>query len=339
MPDTDTNIAKAHSLNLPADLVGNLKALLARLEEARPLPAPALLNLDDQFRLESIYNSNAIEGNTLTLPETRLVLERGLTVGGKPLAHHIETSNGANAWDQMLRLANRTTPIDELLSHSTLQELHGLVMRGLSSDAGRYRTVNVRIAGSPHSPPDWSRVLARTEEVLEQAREGLERWEIDGRLPGLLTVATRFHHGLEAVHPFSDGNGRVGRLALNILLLRAGMPPAILPVTRRKAYYHSLALADGGNIRSLGLFIAQAIQGSLMRYLGALGGEEALMPLKQMVDVASTTLGKCPYSIEYLALRARQGKLTAVKIEGIWHSSIKALREYQEHYSRAGKKL
>lgn len=338
MPDTDTNIVIAPALKIPADLIKSLEVLSARLEAARPLPSAALVNLAEQYRLESTYNSNAIEGNTLTLPETRLVLERGLTVAGKPLAHHIETSNGADAWDSMLRLASRSIPIRELMNHSTLQELHEIVMRGLSHDAGRYRTINVRIAGSPHSPPDWSRVLARTEEVLDDAQRGLERWEAGNSLLELLSSVTRSHHGLEAVHPFSDGNGRVGRLVLNLLLIRAGLPPVILPVTRRKVYYRSLAQADGGNLQTLGHFIARALMGSLVRHLGALGGEEALMPLKDLVMAANDLLGDSPYSADYLSLRARQGKLAAAKLDGVWCSSIIALREYLRSHSQMGKR-
>jgi len=315
-------------ITLPSDLINRLTGLVHHLDQARPLPAAAVANLAEQYRLESTYNTNAIEGNTLSLPETRLVLETGLTVGGKPMAHHLEATNSAAAWDRLEFLAGPTTPLDELLGHTTLQELHGIVMKGLATDAGRYRTVNVRIVGRPISPPDWAKVFTHMEALLEENRAdmvSIARHDI----AGLVSMTARFHHGLEAVHPFSDGNGRVGRLALNLVLLHAGLVPVIIRLDQRKAYYRALAGADRGNLQPLALLLARALQESLARHLGALGDEEALLPLKELAARA-----ECPYNVQYLALRALQGKLAAVKLDNLWHASPRALADYMQTHGR-----
>jgi len=319
MADTDT-------FRLPLHLAARLRELRARLDAARPLPQAALTNLHAQYRLEATYHTNAIEGSTLTLRETQLVLERGLTVGGKPLRDHLAAANGGAAWERLAELATTGRSLD----HVALQELHAVVMRGLSEDAGRYRTVNVRIVGARHTPPDWSRVGARMDGVLARTAQVLAAAAAATTTAGddaarLFPALAAFHHGCAAVHPFSDGNGRVVRLATNLLLMARGWPPLVLRVDRRAAYYRALARGDRGELRPLAELLARAATESLLRHLATLGDRDALLPLRELVAATPD----CPYSADYLALRARQGRFAAAKLDGVWHASRVALAAYR----------
>ena len=282
------------------------------LDTKRPLPKDAVNRLREEMRLAHTYHSNAIEGNTLTLQETKLVLETGVTIGGKSLAEHLEVTGNAKAFDLLEELAKVSKPVDHVL----IQQLHEIVTRGLLEDAGRYRNQNVRIAGAKKSPPDFSKVLGLMDKFLQR----LSRMRAHP-----VVTAAYLHHGLVEIHPFADGNGRVARLLSNLFLMRRGYPPAILKKEDRKKYYTCLGKADGGDLSPLVNFIGKAMDESLTIYLAMFGGKEELLPLKELAKTV-------PYSQEYLSLRARQGILDAVKMGRTWHSSKRALEDYvNEH--------
>jgi Fic family protein len=138
-----------------------------------------------------------------------------------------------------------------------------------------------------------------------------------------LKKATVVYHQLVWIHPFFDGNGRVARLVTNLSLMQQGYPPIILKQQERKTYYRVLRQADNGNLSPLATFIAKAMNESLQSYLSVFIDEERLLPLKELTKHSS-------YSQEYLSLRARQGKLDAVKLEQVWYSSKRALKEYKK---------
>ncbi len=284
-----------------------------RLDSARPLQADVLNWLREDVRLRHTYHSNAIEGNTLTLQETKLVLENGITIGGKPLKDHLEAINGAKGFDLIEGLARGKKPID----HMTIQEVHETVTKGILEDAGRYRTQNVRIAGARKTPPPYSKILKLMDELIASLKK-------PKRNP--IEMAAILHHGLVAIHPFVDGNGRVSRLLSNLYLLRHGYPPAILRKEDRGKYYRYLGEADRGSLKPFINFIARAMDESLTYHLSAFGGEDELLSLGTL---AETT----PYSQEYLSLRARQGKLDAVKIGRVWHSTKRAVTGYVKRHS------
>lgn len=283
-----------------------------RIDSARPLSATVLKRLREDIRLRHTYHSNAIEGNTLTLQETRLVLEDGITVSGKPLRDHMEAVNGARGFDLMFSLAEGKD-----IDHIVIQQLHETLTRGILEDAGRYRTLNVRIAGARKTPPDYAKVP----KLMDELTASLKKPKM-----GTIETAAHLHHGFVAIHPFADGNGRVARLLTNLYLIRHGFPPMVLRRENRATYYRCLSEADDGNLKPFADFVARAVDESLTHHLAVFGGDDELLPLGVLA-------GKTPYSQEYLSLRARQGKLDAVKIGRVWHSTVRAVADYVKRRS------
>ena len=286
--------------DVPEAVWRRVQANVRVLRSHRPLPEDVTRRLEQQLRLYHTYHSNAIEGNTLTLKETRLVLEQGVTIGGKSLREHLEATDNARAFDWIWAKARSRPRMDHIL----LQELHAIVARGTLESAGRYRTHQVWIGGSSHVPPPPGQIVS----LLDQVFEELPRI----REPPLRSVY--LHHRLAFIHPFQDGNGRAARLAANLLLLGAGYPPVVLRVQDRRRYYACLEQADRGRYGPFAAFVVRALDESLVLFLAATDPRRALMPLRQLARGS-------PYSQEYLSLRARQGVLEAVKIDDVWHSS------------------
>lgn len=279
-----------------------------RLDSLRPLPKDAAKKLLEDIRLHHTYHSDAIEGNTLTLQETKLVLEQGITIGGKPLKDHIEARNDAEAFDFILQLVQKKSPI----SQEIIQQIHDIVTKGLLKDSGRYRTGNVRISGSPITPPSFQKIITCMNDYIHT----IKNLSINP-----LKKAAIIHHQFVWIHPFLDGNGRVARLITNLFYMQEGYPPIILKQEQRKIYYHVLRQADNGNLSPLAMFLTKAMNESLQFYLSVFIDEERLISLKELAK-------NSPYSQEYLSLRARQGKLDAVKLEQVWYSSTRALKDY-----------
>lgn len=285
-----------------------------RLDTLRPLDSDVIEKLHEEMRLLHTYNSNAIEGNTLTLSETRLVLDEGITIGGKTLREHLEATNTAAGYDLIVQLAREQVKID----HVAIQQIHEIVTRGILESAGRYRTRNVRITGAARSPPDWSRVVREMDDMIAEMATKDRR---------VVEMAAYLHHRFVAIHPFVDGNGRVARLLTNLYLMRNGYPPMVLDQKNRQQYYRALREADNGNPVPFTRFIARAENDALSRYLAVAGGKEELVPLK---DLAAGS----PYSQEYLSLAARRGLLDATKIGDTWHSTRQALDVYIHEHGR-----
>lgn len=300
MADTDTLIDNI--------LLSRITEKMERINKLRPLQPNLVEILSQDIRIRHTYHSNAIEGNTLSLQETKVVIEEGITVGGKSLIEHLEAVNNASAYELIENLAKGMRGID----HITIQELHEVVTRGILIDAGKYRTHNVRITGAVKRPPDFRKILKMMDELLKTIRRA-DRHPID--------MAALLHHGLVGIHPFSDGNGRVTRLLTNLYLLEHEFTPIILRKEERRKYYSYLGKADTGDIGPFTNFIARAVEESLIEFLSIMGGDDELLPLGILSKHSK-------YSQEYLSLRARQGKLAATKIGGVWHSTRRALREY-----------
>ena len=308
MPDTDTLLRH--------DLFGRIQRKKERLDAHRPLPESAVRKLREELRLLHTYHSNAIEGNTLTLQETKLVLGEGLTIGGKSVREHLEATNNAEAFDLIEAIAKEKREID----HITIQRIHEVVTRGIDVDAGKYRVHNVRITGATKTPPDFSKVYHLIDDLIALLKDK-ERKEHP------IKTATFLHHKLVEIHPFTDGNGRVARLLTNLYLMKEGYPPIVLRKEERGKYYHFLRIADEGNLGPFENFIAKSADESLTLYLAIFGDIDELVPLVQLAKVK-----ECPYSQEYLGLRARQGLLDAVKIGRKWYSTRRALVDYiREH--------
>lgn len=193
------------------------------LDKSRPLTQGELERLSEEFAVEFTYNSNAIEGNTLTLRETDLVL-RGLTIGQKPLKDHLEAVGHNEAFAFMRELAAEGAPLTE----AAIRQIHYLVLADKREDRGVYRRIPVQILGSSFKPAQPYLIGPKMEQLLVDFAE--DDAPITVRL-------ARFHLEFEAIHPFIDGNGRTGRLLVNLELMKAGYPPIDIKFSDRLAYY------------------------------------------------------------------------------------------------------
>lgn len=193
------------------------------LDNRRPLTEGEAERLGEQFIVEYTYNSNAIEGNTLTLRETDLVL-RGLTVDQKPLKDHMEAVGHKEAFEFVSELTKKNVP----LSESIIKQIHYLVLADKKDDRGVYRRVPVRIMGAKNEPVQPYLIQPKMEQLMAAYAENKEH---------IVTKLARFHLEFESIHPFIDGNGRTGRLLVNFEFMKAGFPPIDIKFTDRIAYY------------------------------------------------------------------------------------------------------
>lgn len=288
-----------------------------RLDKHRPLPKDSVGRLRRQMEIEFIYHSNAIEGNTLTLRETQLVVQQGITVNGKSLRDHLEARNHPGAIEYVESLKDRGLAEEEVL------RLHELLFSGVLENAGNYRSSQVFIEGSEHVPPPAFEVPGLMRDLLEWAKENPEELRP-------VELAAVFHFRLASIHPFDDGNGRVARLLMNLILIRYGYPFVVLKWYDRRRYYETLEKADKGDLKPFASFISRCVEQSLDLYLSAVeptSGETRLLTLADAVKLS-------PYSQEYLSLLARRGLIAATKIGKNWHVTPEALDEYLKSRKR-----
>lgn len=244
-------------------MFGEIDKLKKELDLLRPLPVDALRNLDEFYKVEWTFHSNAIEGNTLTLLETKLVLEEGLTIGGKKLREHFEVINHAEAIEYINDIVKREVSFTE----NVIRSIHHLVLKNIDdSNAGRYRTINVRISGSEHIPPHFSSLPEHIEQLMNWFQLAKDRLHP-------VELAAEFHFRFVFIHPFSDGNGRSARLLMNFVLMSYGYPPAIVKSTnvQRLRYYETLEQASVQNKKEAFIrLIADCVEDSLRTYISVL---------------------------------------------------------------------
>lgn len=253
--------------NHTAVLLNTIDADKATLDAARPLPLHTVASLRDKLMLEWTYHSNAIEGNTLTLRETKVVLE-GITVGGKSLREHVEATNHRDAILYVEDIVAKA----EALSEWQIRNIHSLVLKGIDADeAGRYRRENVVIAGASTTPPDFMHLPAEMAALIDWYQAANHMHPVDR--------AAELHTRFVKIHPFVDGNGRTGRLLLNFELMKAGYPPAIIRKEDRLAYYDSLDIACvSGDYADITRLVAESVLRSLDTYLDVLGLRHGTAP-------------------------------------------------------------
>ena len=208
-------------------LLAEVDHLQKQIASMRPLSAAEVEALKEVFLVEHTYNSNAIEGNTLTLQETALVLQ-GITIDQKPLKDHLEAVGYKEAFEAMEELAKQKRPLSEY----DICSLHALVLAHHREDAGRYRRVPVRIAGAITEPVQPYLIQPKIVELLTDMSEKYSSLHIAEQV-------AIFHLRFESIHPFIDGNGRTGRLLMNLQLIRAGLPPINIKFTDRRRYYEA----------------------------------------------------------------------------------------------------
>ena len=240
-----------------------IAAKRAELDRLRPLSPGSVAALAAWYDVELTYTSNAIEGNTLTRSETAVVLEKGITVGGKPLRDHLEAVGHRDALGYVRVLAGR----GEAVREGDVRELHRVVMARVDPlEAGRYSGVQRQILGSPLLLPSPAEIAP----LMGDLGQWLARETADaaGIAP---EVAFRAHERLATIHPFTDGNGRTGRLLMNLVLLKAGYPPVVIGPEERLAYVDGLqALQVGGYAGPYTAFMIERLEASLDHHLDAL---------------------------------------------------------------------
>lgn len=294
----------------------------SELDALRPIPSYALKSIKESLTLEWTYNSNSIEGNTLTLRETKLILEEGLTVKGKSLREHFEAVNHHDA----IELVESLAAGHYILKDRDILDIHALVLQKIEKEfAGRYRTSGVRITGANFVPPNALKVDGFVSELIQ--------WNNKSKLDALIR-ATIFHHRFVWIHPFFDGNGRTARLVFNLLLMKEGFPPAIILSNDRKKYYDALNAANAGNYSKLLLLVLQAQERSLDIYLSSLKNTHD--DYQPIIDIVSEP--DVPYGQEYISLLARQGKIDAYKEGRNWVTTKEAIFNYMENRERIRKK-
>jgi Fic family protein len=283
-----------------------------KLDRLMPLPSSLVARLKNQMMIEYTYNSNAIEGNTLTLRETQLVIEEGITVGGKSLMETLEAKNHPEA----IKFVEKLVETRSELTEDVILQVHKLIMSNVVEDAGHYRTMGVRITGASFMPPPSLEIRPRMNELLKWLRENP-----DEHTP--IELAAVFHHRFVQIHPFLEGNGRTARLLMNAILMKSGYPfIAIVSNLDRPKYLKTLMEADLGNTTTFVNFIARCVERTLDMYLDALEEPEILT----LAEASKMT----PYSQEYLSLLARKGVLGASKRGRNWVVSKQELDRYLE---------
>jgi Fic family protein len=292
----------------------------AALDALRPLPSHAVKKIKESLALEWTYNSNSIEGNTLTLQETKMVIEEGMTVKGKPMREHFEALNHQEAIDFLETLLS-----DKYILNTTdILDIHGLVLQKIEKDfAGRYRNSGVRISGANFVPPNALKI--------NDLMNDLVAWYNDetNMLPLVVKVSI-FHHRLVWIHPFFDGNGRTVRLVFNLLLMQHGFPPAIILKNDRKKYYDALNKANNGDYAKIVLLVLQAVERSLDIYVSSL--TNTYDDYQSISDIANEP--EVPYSQEYISLLARRGKIDAFKEGRNWLTNKDAVLNYMDKRER-----
>jgi Fic family protein len=203
-----------------------IDALKTKLKAMRPLSATELKRLQGEFIVENTYNSNAIEGSTLTLRETALILQEGITIAEKPLREHLEAIGHRDAFEYIFSLADASTELTERI----IKDIHSLVLMNDARNKGVYRGVPVTIMGAVHTPPQPYLVPVQMEELIRDYA-GMKQEK------HIIEAIAEFHLRFEGIHPFIDGNGRTGRLILNLELMKAGLLPVNIKFADRRKYY------------------------------------------------------------------------------------------------------
>jgi len=236
-----------------------------QIDKFRPLPPALVQNLEEWFLIELTYTSNALEGNTLTRKETAAVVEKGLTIGGKSLVEHLEATNHAKALTDIMALAGSKT-FD--LSENDILTIHNTILRGIDDEnAGHYRSIPVRISGSPVVLPNPRRVPDHMQNFIAELTAENDKHPVE--------LAAQAHYQLVTIHPFVDGNGRTARLLMNLILLQHGYPPALIRTRDRMKYISALEKAQlGGSIADYHKVIFDAANRSLDIYLNAVTGKD-----------------------------------------------------------------
>ena len=229
------------------DLLKKIDAIKSVLDGYRPFSEHVVKQLRDYYRIGLTYTSNAIEGNTLTESETKVVIEDGITIGGKSLREHYEAIGHAKAYDHIY------TMLEKPITEENIQFLHKLFFEQIDSkNAGSYRKKNVIITGTDYLPPDYRKVPELMKKYIENINQ-----DVKDEHP--LERASDLHAEFESIHPFMDGNGRIGRLLLSILCMKNGYCPVIIPPIRRAEYIAAMQKSNKGDLNALRAMVLSVV--------------------------------------------------------------------------------
>lgn len=320
-----------------ASVYARLDAALEELHSrlgGLPSPEEAGFVWRDIWHLEA-HHSTALEGNTLVIREVEALLDRGRAVGAKPLKEYLEVKGYGDAasWVYSQARYGLSRAEGDLVSLGELRQIHATLMGPVWEVApvpnatdregpGNFREHEIQAFDGGMVPPSWPLVPARVQDWLDRTNSmvaALRDAPPDRPLPELLAV---LHDEFEQVHPFLDGNGRTGRLVLNLLLVRLGYPPIVVMKRQRSAYLAAMQRADAGDPGLLGELLARAMLDNLNRFiLPNVAGPARLVPLAALVDER--------FSVPALRQAAQRGRLEAFQgPDGVWRSSRKAVDEY-----------
>lgn len=242
-----------------AEILTEIDRKKLTLDRMRPLTAGEAQRLREEFMIDLTYNSNAIEGNTLTLKETAMVLE-GMTIDRKPLKDHLEAVGHRDAFLYIEEIAQKKT----ILRDTEIKAIHSLVLMNRPEDRGVYRRIPVTIAGAYTEPAQPYLIEPRLTELLSENEKRKRTMHPIERI-------AIFHLEFEGIHPFIDGNGRTGRLILNLELVRSGYPAVNIKFTDRKRYYDAFdTFYRDGRPDEMILLVAEYVSEHLDRYLNIL---------------------------------------------------------------------
>ncbi len=262
------------------------------------------------------WGTNAIEGNTLTRRDVERLLLQGRSVGNRPLNDVLETIQHERAFRGL------SSRLKAPIRMVTALEFHEEVFHGIDPEAGMWRRVTVFIQGSNYTPPRAEAVVP----MMTEWEQGYHQREVTG--DPILPLGAWMHHRFESIHPFGDGNGRVGRLLLNLHYLKHSWPPVHILPPDRDRYLDALEAGHSGDLSGLEEFLRGAMSRSLLDLLNLVGtAKDELRPLPHFEQEG-------PHSAKYLALRAGQGELPAIKRSRVWHTSERAFALYRELVGR-----
>ena len=262
------------------------------------------------------WGTNAVEGSTITWEDAQRLLLEGKSVPNRPVRDIMETIQHERTFRSLPEL--RGLPLNLKL----ILQLHESVFRGALPDAGQWRRVNVQVRGAAFTPPRMEKVLTELEAYEREYRKR----DIAG--DDVFRLGAWMHFEFERIHPFTDGNGRVGRLLLNLHLLNHNWPPIHVLPRHRDNYLDTLNAAAKGNLSPLERLLKLLMGASLVDLLNQVGtSEDELMNLKKISKIV-------PYGPKYLALRCQQGIVPAVKTGGEWQTSKRVLELYAKHVAR-----
>lgn len=294
---------------------------IAEMRKVGKLDGKVLSHLRTYFRIKSIYHSNAIEGNQLNIGETRMVVEQGLTLTGKSLKDQAEAKNLSNALDYLEELA---TDPNRAITEADVRTIHSFVLRGIENEqAGRYRTVPVEISGSHFPPP--------RPEAVPNEMQGFAAWlglasmpnKVISQTEGVL-VAAIAHTWFVTIHPFVDGNGRVARLLMNLILMRYGFPIAIITKEDRVRYYDALETSQSSDLGPFLSLLEDCIEESFEEYEKAAeeqrADQEWARSIASKFDAKAKVRAENEYEIWKNAVELLAGHVRA-SVEGVDESA------------------